>query len=162
MAQIQSPFLWEAILKDGSVIKQDPQDESRLKPKTILEDGTVVGGSSFTDIAQDVDDMNVAKFSLIRRKGILKERWSVDLLTGLFEHDGTSFCVMPNDPLPIDNPTFQLIYFINRRQEFNADFSNKTGKLMKLTPIRELPMQVCIGWQTNIEGKNYYSKILVE
>lgn len=130
-------YLFSCTFLDGSFYQQHPQDLPQIC-KT---------GSSFSDIKFRLEQ--VSYFSLIDNSGY--EAASVDLITGLFKKKGESF--KAHDPsiiFPLDSK-LKLIYY--RTVTKNMNMFMMTGETK--------PMIYNIGWQTNINGKNYQQVISI-
>lgn len=151
--QASLKYLFEAELKDGTLYRQNKDDASvKFPPKQV--DGVLIGKSCMSDIQEDVNTFRIKRFTLIEQV-LLGKRISVDLTTGVFTIDGTDIIAEGDRPLP--GPSlFKLIYFRIRRPQISI--SDKGI----LSDLGELPIQYMIGWQTEINGKMYTQKIIVQ
>lgn len=96
--------LWKATFEDGTVIKQ-PQNDHYSKHV----DGAEHNPSSFRDILDKEKESPLLKFEL--------DGTSVDLTTGEFTVNGTTFTINEQNHIP-NRP--KLIYFRETRQEFRV------------------------------------------
>ncbi len=143
--------------------KQNPLDASVEFPPVKDENGNLQGKSCMADIQEDVDNFNIKEFWLIPNF-FLGHRYMVDLTDGHFEIDGIPFEVEGERPLPVANLKFKLIYFRVRRPFHTTKYRLKGGKPVEILGVTtgELPLKYMIGWQCNINGKDYVQKILVQ
>lgn len=96
-------YLFEAQMKDGSVIRQTPEDVSTAEPLTR---------SAFYDVAQRLDEVVV--FGLYNDKNL----YVVDLRDGHFEINGVPFSAQPvTAPVINEGGKFKLVYFRDHQQE---------------------------------------------
>ena len=124
-------YLFEAHLKDGSVIRQTQADVSTANPAK----------SAWFDVLQRADD--VACLMLVRQNGAAHHPAAlvVHLLDGIFEVGGARFYALPfsAQDRPLTGGKFRPQYF--RRHSLNM--LNGT----------ELPTGFAIGWEYVIDGK---------
>lgn len=154
-------YLFLAEFNNGDFYHQNPEDTSLKFPPVKDKDGNWQGKSSFTDIAEDVETLNIKSFSLYQNLYVMPE-FKVDLTDGHFEVNGMKFEVEGERPLPLENAKFKLIYYRTRRHQMDVTYKLKTGTISKTKSQGELPIRFVIGWQCNINGKNYQQKIIVE
>ena len=90
-------------MKDGTVIKQTPEDVSTAEPLTR---------SAYYDVAQRLDD--VVAFGLYNDKN----QYVVDLRDGHFEINGVPFSAQPvTSPCINEGGKFRLVYYRDHQQE---------------------------------------------
>jgi hypothetical protein len=130
-------YLFSCTFRDGSFYTQHPEDLPQIC-KT---------GSSFADIKFRLEQ--VSYFSLIDENGY--EAASVDLNTGLFKKRGEVF--KAHDPsiiFPVDSK-LKLIYYRTVTKNMVLGSGVTSSK----------PVIYNLGWQTNINGKNYQQVISI-
>lgn len=120
-------YLFTAVLKDGTSIKQTIQDVSFLQE----------GKSAFFDVMQRMGD--VKAFLLESVEGLTKA--AVSLEDGHFELNGDSFFVGEE---PSDQVQFRLIYFKRNFRRFDIGMTNQTSHVV----------HYYIGWQATVKGEN--------
>lgn len=103
-------YLFEATYKDGSVYKQNKEDLSIKFPPIKDEKGEWQGKNSFTDIKEDIENMKLAKFSLVENTKVFPKKFSVDLIDGHFEIDGNPFLIDQDLEVPYYLYSLKLIY----------------------------------------------------
>lgn len=155
-------YLFEAEYFDGQIYRQNAEDKSIKFPPIKDENGIWQGKSCMSDIQADVDNFLIRRFTLIEQSNLFKSHYSVFLNTGHFEINGKAFEVEGERPLPIENAKFKLIYFRVRRVHQNVTYQTKTGQILNRSRTFEDPVKFMIGWQCDINGKNYQQKILVK
>lgn len=127
-------YLFEAHLRDGSVIRQNPEDVSSTDPER----------SAFYDVQQRIHE--VAYFGLFNEGAT----YLVDLADGHFEINGTPF-VLRDPMMPVqENTAYRLIYFRRHKVDFNIGLEEVGHDI-----------QFFLGWQATIDGKNYQRTIVI-
>lgn len=141
MHKTELRYLFEAHLKDGTVIRQTPEDVSTAEPLTR---------SAFYDVAQRIDE--VVYF------GLHNDRYSyvVDLRDGHFEINGVPFSAQPvTSPRIVEGGKFKLVYFRDHQQELvmSANGSARPGNHYH---------QYRMGWEyTDPLGQIYQQTIVI-
>lgn len=134
-------YLFEARMKDGTVIRQTLEDVSTVEPLTR---------SAFYDVAQRLDD--VVLFGLFNDKN----SYVVDLRDGHFEINGVPFSAQPvTTPVINDGGKFKLVYFRDHQQELvmSAEGNSKLGTHHH---------QYRMGWEyTDPNGRIYQQTIVI-
>lgn len=106
--QTQLKYLFKAELRDGSVFEQPADDHSELEPERR---------TAFFDLLEISKENPIQKFSISNGEQTLL----VDLLDGHFELNGV--VILPQSHvIPIDNPTYKLIYHRTMQRHFNVDY----------------------------------------
>lgn len=103
-------YLWVATFRDGSTYKQNKEDTSLKFPPVKDENGQWQGKNSWTDIKEDVENCNLASFSLIQNTRVFPKTYKVDLIDGHFEIDGTKFLVEDDSNVPYYQYPLKLIW----------------------------------------------------
>ena len=125
---MQLAYLFEAHLKDGTLIQQTPEDVSKLDPTR----------SAYYDVVQRKADVEVF--------GIFNDdhTYAVDLRDGHFEIDGLPFNVLSGDPQLPEGQKLELVYFRRHIQ---------TMVLGAVEIAEEEPTEFFIGWKTTIKAQ---------
>ena len=143
-------YLFKAEFTDGSEYKQTFKDISKLDPNR----------SEFYDVLQEVEKgKTIRKFSLIGDGNTI----SVDLGTGLFNVNGLKV-LLEGDKLPTIPDKFTLIFYRQHTKSVNVDYKKAKDEPIKFvgqTPAGEDFCEYFIGWQANVNKKNYQQKIAV-
>lgn len=121
-------YTFLAELYDGTLIEQHPDDVSKLRP---------LDKSAFYDVVMQEDKLK--RFSLVGKGHIL----TVDLTDGHIELDGNKLYTQ----LPPKKSKLRVIYFRRTQQRL---VMNPDG-----TSTPEPILRYYIGWQTDVDGKNY-------
>lgn len=130
-------MLFEAHLKDGTIISQTPEDKSAYTPDK----------NAFYDVLQRLDE--VQSFGLFREEDE-SQTFAVDLRDGHFEINRVAF--LPHDSnivFPIDTK-YRLIYFKRTKLHFNTD-------------LEQIDEEIAyhFGWQATVDGVNHQRTIEV-
>lgn len=140
--------LFEAHMRDGSVIAQTPEDRSALDPALR---------SAFFDVAQRIDDVEVF---VLRGPDHF---YLVDLRDGHFEVDGVPFWAQPvtSNCIPRGGK-IRLVYFRDHQQDVLV-----TGTVREDLSVDEHHqlgdhrVAYRIGWEYEAGGKTYMQTIVV-
>jgi len=128
---MQFKYLFEALLKDESVIKQNQEDKS----------ATTKGKNCFYDVMQNMD--NLVAFGMFNQEK--DESYAVDLTTGRFVVNGASFFVHDE---PLSN--IRLIYF---KRNFI------TLNLLENQEVRDATYH--FGFQANLPNGSNFQRVMV-
>jgi hypothetical protein len=131
-------YLFKVLYHDGSTFEQSNDDKSQIDPKR----------SAFYDVLNS--GKKIRSFGLFSQDGGRDQALVVDLIDGHFEHNG--MVIMPGEILPGPAP-LKLIYFRQHQHDFTATY-HADGPA---TDQKEVDHRITyfIGWQCNINGKNY-------
>jgi hypothetical protein len=124
-------YLFEAHLKDGTIIKQTQDD--------ISTTGT---GSAFTDVRLRMNEVTV--FGIYADT---QDTWAVDLRDGTFYHNNHAFTLPCPEVTETNNR--RLIYY--RQHQHVIEQGQEHSHTV----------QFVIGWQATVEGKNHQRTIAV-
>jgi hypothetical protein len=146
---ISLKYLFEAHLKDGTVIRQTPEDCSTAEPLTR---------SAFYDVAQRLDE--------VRLFGLYNDQYmyTVSLEDGHFEANGVPFSAQPvSKPVINQGGKFRLIYFRDHQQEFVVTASvGADGQVTESRSLGPHYHQYRMGWEyTDPTGVVYTQTIVV-
>jgi len=145
---ISLKYLFEAHLKDGTVIRQTPQDVSTVEPLTR---------SAFYDVAQRLDE--------VRLFGLYGDyhTYIVSLEDGHFEINGVPFSAQPvSAPTINGGGTFRLIYFRDHQQEFIMSANvGEDGSVTESQVPGPHHHQYRIGWEYNDPNGQVYTQTIV-
>jgi len=128
-------YLFTVEYTDGTTKKQTPQDNSKLEPDTRSE---------FYDVLHS--GKSIKTFTL-REHTLFFPKWlSVDLTTGKLTHNLNKKDIFFEGDMKTPPPKKRELIFYRQHQH---DFNQQTHQ--------EIAHRVtyCIGWQANIDGKNY-------
>lgn len=142
-------YLFEAHLKDGSIIRQTPEDISTAEPLTR---------SAFYDVVQRLDQVRV--FGLYSDE----HTYTVSLEDGHFEIDGVPFSAQPvTSPIINAGGKFKLVYFRDHQQDLVVTASvGADGKIVESTSPGPHWHQYRIGWEyTDPNGSVYVQTIVI-
>jgi hypothetical protein len=144
-------YLFEVEYEDGEIYKQTPADKSKIDPEKRSE---------FYDVMQEVEKgRKIVKFSLVGEGN----KVSVDLVTGMFIVNGLEV-LLEGDKVPGMPKEFQLIFYRQTDEDLNITVEiqgdGKTPKIIKQEK-GDTFTEYFIGWQCNINGKNYQQKLAV-
>jgi len=142
-------YLFEAHLKDGTVIRQTPEDVSTAEPLTR---------SAFYDVAQRIDEVRV--FGLYNDK----HTYIVSLEDGHFEIDGVPFSAQPvTSPCIAEGGKFKLLYFRDHQQEIHVSAKvEEDGSVTETRTAGEHYHQYRMGWEyTDPRGRVYHQTIVI-
>lgn len=148
-------YLFEAEYFDGHIYKQNPQDHSVNFPPVKDDNGEWQGKSCFTDIAQDVENHLIKRFSLVRDNN----RVSVNLENGLFTINGLQV-LLEEEKLPIIPEHFTLIYYRQVSVHQNVTYALDTGDILGREDAGHF-LEYFIGWKCTISGREYKQKLAV-
>lgn len=126
-------YLFTVEYTDGTTYQQTPADISKLEPERRSEFYDVVNSGK-----------KIRTFTL-KEQSLFRPKWiSVDLTTGEFTYSKNANPTFEGDEKP-DFKDLELIFFRQHQHDVNTR-DNK-----------ELDHRVTyfLGWQTNIDGKNY-------
>ena len=137
-------YLFEATFKDGTVYKQNKEDISITDPKR----------SCFYDITQKLDQ--VAQFTLISQVNVIPQRYTVDLITGLFHIRGKAIQV-GEDIIGKK----KLIFYRRHREHTTATYELKSGKILSSEPSGS-ELMYFIGFESRLKGKKVERTIGIE
>ena len=158
-------YLFECEFLDGSIYRQNPDDASIKFPPIPDKEGHLQGKSCMADIQEALDNFNIKRFTLIQDRVLFPKTYSVNLETGEFNINGQSIEVEGNNQLPLGiKLKFKLIYFRVRRPFQTLTYKvGKPGDDPEIIKRKygELPIKYMIGWECNINGKNYTSKVII-
>ena len=129
-------YLFKAIFVDGSTFEQPVDDHSEIDPSR----------SSFYDVLQN--DKKVLEFGLYGDD----QSFEVNLLHGYFEVNGVR--LYPGEIPPHAN-IMDLIFYREHQQDMNITYSDNGNK----SEPGEHRCKYFIGWQYNLNGKNYSYKL---
>lgn len=138
-------------MKDGSVIRQDAADTSKLDPGVR---------STFYDVCQHPSEVEV--FVLVERKFLGGHFYLVDLRDGHFEIDGTPFWAIPTDKTLSPGGTFSLVYYRIHQHDLHV-----TATVMDDMSINEVGtpgehrVSYCLGWRYTLGSDTYTQTIIV-
>lgn len=141
-------YLWAAELADGTLERQTPEDISYLDPAR----------NCYYDLIQLTKhgpEKIIRRFSLLSEENTI----TVDLGNGIFYINGLPV-LLESEKLPILPDKFDLIYYHQVTQNTNVNFDPKTGEILDREPLPEY-REYFLGWQCNINGKNYQQKLAV-
>lgn len=139
-------YLFEAEFIDGTVFKQTPEDKSSMEPDR----------NCYFDVLEMVKNgKTIRRFSLVSEGN----RVTVDLGTGIFYINHLAV-LLESEKLPRLPDKFDLVWYHQVTQNKNITFEKKTGTILKTENEPEF-REYFIGWQANINGKNYKQKIAV-
>jgi hypothetical protein len=145
-----SRYLFKAEFTDLTSFKQPEDDHSELDPEKR---------NAWFDLQQS--DKKIKNFSL--SNGI--DTWSVNLLTGMFFHNGMPFLATPEQDLLKLKPELRLVYF--REVQRDVTFTFQDGEMIDQNEI-DARYVYFLGWQCTIkrtmpngeiEEKNYQQLI---
>lgn len=103
-----TPYRWIAEYKDGTFYEEPEDGKSKTVPYDPVTD---FQPSAFRDINHTL----LKKFWLYgTTPDNMTERWSIDLTTGVFEHNGTEFIIHPQAYVP---EACVLVFFREVRRE---------------------------------------------
>lgn len=140
-------YLWIAKFEDGTLFKQNPED------KSMMEEGR----NCYFDLLQLIKDgQSLRSFSLKSDDDLV----TVDLKTGLFYVNGLAL-LLESDKLPSYPGKFNLIWYNQVSVDTKVDYDTKTKEILKASGVKNEYREYFIGWQCNINGKNYQQKIAV-
>lgn len=145
---IQLKYLFEAHMKDGSVIRQTDQDQSTAVPLTR---------SAFYDVAQRLDEVRV--FGLYNDK----HTYTVSLEDGHFEIDGVPFSAQPTvSPSINEGGKFQLVYFRDHQQDILLAASvGADGEITETSTMGPHRHQYRMGWTYLDPNGSQYDQTIV-
>lgn len=127
-------YLFSVEYTDGTTYQQTPEDISKLEPNTRSEYFDVINSGK-----------KVKTFTL-KEQSLLRPKWlSVDLTTGEFTHSKNVEPMFEGDPVPHSDSKFELIFYRQHQHDVDTQSNKETDH--RITYF--------LGWQTNIEGKNY-------
>jgi len=141
-------YLFEAHLKDGTVIRQDDRDCSTLDPTK----------SAYYDVAQRMDEVRV--FGLYNDE----HTYSVSLEDGHFEIDGVPFSAQPvTMPCINEGGKFTLVYFRDHQQDLVVSaIVGEDGQVTQSAKPGEHRHQYRLGWvYDDPNGKTYSQTIVI-
>lgn len=136
-------YLFVAEFMDGSIKEQTPADVSKLDPSR----------SEFYDVLHA--GKAIKRFSLVGEGNTI----TVDLVTGLFTINQL-LVLLESEKLPLRPEKFDLIFYRQHTHSLNVEYELKTGIPVSSEPAGH-SCEYFIGWQCNINGKNYQQKIAV-
>ena len=117
-------FYWSATFDDGSILIQSVDDVSTIDPKR----------SSYWDFLVKSEKIKVNTFTIHLDSD---NRWTVDLKTGMFNHNGISFKCEPSmSPMNITGP-FELIWY----KDNTINWDPSTGE-------NDIEVKYRIGWKS--------------
>lgn len=136
-------FLFRALLSDGTVFEQTPDDQDSADPKR----------SKFTELLR-VSEQNQIQTFWLEGRG---RKYLVDLRDGHFEVNYSPFSIHKEDYLK----DFRIIYYRSVAVRVNVTYDKSTGKMIKREPAGH-DIVYCMGWQCTVNGKNYQHIIHVK
>lgn len=142
-------YLFEAHLKDGTVIRQTQDDQSTAEPLTR---------SAYFDVAQRLDEVEL--FGLYNEQ----HTYTVSMRDGHFEVDGVPFSAQPVASGVInEGGRFELVYFRDHQQEFVVTASvGADGQITESRTLGPHYHQYRMGWNYfDPNGKVYTQTIVV-
>lgn len=148
MPRITLKYLFEAQMKDGSIIQQTHDDISAVDPLR----------SAYYDVAQRLDDVKL--FGLYNDD----HTYVVSLEDGHFEIDGVPFSAQPvTRPCINEGGQFRLVYFRDHQQEFVISAIVGDGRqIIDTHDIGPHYHQYRMGWQyTDPNGSVYEQTIVI-
>lgn len=141
-------YLFEAHLKDGTVIRQTLEDCSTAEPLTR---------SAYYDVAQRLDD--------VRMFGLYNDAhtYTVSLEDGHFEIDGVPFSAQPVASTRMnEGGKFELVYFRDHQQEFVISASvGDDGTVTESRSLGPHYHQYRMGWNYYDPGGVVYTQTIV-
>ena len=142
-------YLFRAVFEDGTIIRQTIDDAS------LLPEGIALNKSAFFDVLEKEKESKLLRFSILNM--VQANCWEVDLQYGIFRHNGAEFRATPEQFLPIPSPDYRLIYFRDVRRYQNNTFKIVSENEAVLESQEDVGYDIIyyIGWQTDINGKNY-------
>lgn len=145
-------YLFTAEFIDGSILKQTQEDISLLDPKR----------NQFYDVLNSGKELKCLTY--IQQKIWNPTIVSVDLETGNFILNGVEII---SEPIIDKNTGKEIVIrrkpirYMNVKKHFNATYQIKSGNILDMKELQEERI-FYIGWQVNIEGKNYQQIIGVK
>lgn len=138
-------YLFIAEYSDGTFEKQTPDDVSKIDPEKKR--------SQFYDVLQS--GKPIRKFSLVGSGNEV----TVDLQTGLFSINGLKV-LLESEKLPRLPDKFDLIFYRQVTENTNIEYNLFSKIIQKIIPLESF-CEYFIGWQCNINGKNYQQKLAI-
>lgn len=142
-------YVFEAHLKDGTIIRQTEQDQSTAEPLTR---------SAFYDVAQRLDEVRM--FGFFNHD----HTYIVSLEDGHFEIDGVPFYAQPTiKPCMNEGGKFKLVYFRDHQQDIViAAVVGADGEITETHTPGPDRHQYRMGWEyTDPNGKVYEQTIVI-
>lgn len=147
----QIKHFFKCIFRDGSIMEQTPEDVSVVDPSR----------NCFYDVMQEEEKRGGIKEFILEGQG---HKYVVNLIDGHFQiDDGTVFYLHDGNDMgcaPIDCK-LKLVQFRRRQEHQDITYSLSTGAVRQLGEHRSTAQQF-LGWQTNINGKNFKHTIHFE
>jgi len=150
-------YLFTATFEDGKVIQQSPEDFSQIDPPVRDENGILQGRSAFHDVLTYEEISPLVTFELQEQGifGLVANKFSVDLRTGLFTVNGLQFNAA--EQLFIPTAPFQIVFC--RETHRQQDISQKDGRVVA---ERIYVNRYLIGWKTTWKNEKYQVTIAVD
>jgi hypothetical protein len=133
-------YLFEVEYVDGTVFSQTKEDISTIDSKR----------SAFYDVLQS--GKKIKKFTLRR----FINRYSIDLITGEFDINGTSVIVETDKPVPRIEKHFdlKLVYYRQHKQHMDVNYNMGSKKILGVEPQTDT-VTYYFGYETVINKKKY-------
>jgi len=139
-------YLFVAEFTDGTFFKQTPEDKSLMEPDR----------NCYFDVLEMVKNgKTIRRFSLVGQGNTI----TVDLGSGIFYVNSLPV-LLESERLPKLPDKFELIWYHQVTQNQNVTVDKSTLEIIKTENLPEF-REYFIGWQANINGKNYQQKIAV-
>lgn len=144
---ISLKYLFEAHLKDGTIIRQTPSDISTLDSSR----------SAYYDVVQRLDE--VRTFGLYNDNNV----FTVSLEDGHFEVNGTPFSAQPTtQPIINEGGKFKLVYFRDHQQEFVLSATvGDDGQIIESRSLGPHYHQYRMGWEYYDPSGQVYQQTIV-